>query len=314
MMTVQIDISKMKVKDIKDMLVKDHGYEASDLNNTKKMDLIELLQSESNIENLDISFGDGDDTGDFETNDTSSSPAAPETLTTTEEAESLLPPSIFEPSWSDYVLSKFEHDEMIDGNPTVDGLRRVTELVMGGITASTTEVVQVPTKENKGRATAIHTISVIMPDGISKTVSGSGDAWYKNADMPYSKFPVAMAETRAEGRALRRLLQLRKVVAAEELSQNLDGESDYGDEFVNDNQISFIDVMCGKGNRGLDISVYKLVNSGSKTYKSIREVSYHTATKIIQQLSTYQQNSESIPETLKGYEDNWRDSFDVNNS
>ena len=30
-MTMQIDISKMKVKDLKDRLVKDHGYEISDL-------------------------------------------------------------------------------------------------------------------------------------------------------------------------------------------------------------------------------------------------------------------------------------------
>ena len=180
-------------------------------------------------------IGDGNDTGDFEPNNQTESvkTVASSEAEEVEEVEDLLPPNIFEPSWSDYVLSKFESDEMVDGNPTVDGLRRVTELVMGGITASTTEVIQVPTKENKGRATAIHTVSVIMPDGISRTVSGSGDAWYKNTDMPYSKFPVAMAETRAEGRALRRLLQLRKVVSAEELSQNLDEELDYGNELIN---------------------------------------------------------------------------------
>ena len=38
--------------------------------------------------------------------------------------------------WHDYIMSKFEKRELIDGNPTCAGLRRVAEDVLGSIIVS----------------------------------------------------------------------------------------------------------------------------------------------------------------------------------
>jgi len=297
------EYTKMKVNEIREKLL-DIGYTKEQVEAIKgKANLVKTLEEEVYAS---LDFGSDSSNGDFEPNEDSQFVAIEAT-----QDEEILPPSISDPEWSDYVLSKFEYDEMVDGNPTVDGLRRITELLLGQVNSSSTEIVQVPTKENEGRATAIHTVSVIMPNGDMRTVSGSGDAWHKNTDMPYSKFPVAMAETRAEGRALRRLLQLKKVVAAEELSQNAteETEDDYK-TYVNDNQINFIDIMCKSAGRGLDINVESLVKTSYPHYTGIRELTHSQATKLIQELSHYQQNMETIPDSIKGYNADWRNSFD----
>ena len=39
-------------------------------------------------------------------------------------------PSVTDPGWNDYVMSKFIDKELYDGNPLVHGLRRVAELVI----------------------------------------------------------------------------------------------------------------------------------------------------------------------------------------
>lgn len=297
------EYTKMKVSEIREKLL-GIGYTKEQVEAIKgKANLVKTLEEEVYAS---LDFGSDSSNGDFEPNEDSQFVAIEAT-----QDEEIIPPSISDPEWSDYVLSKFEYDEMVDGNPTVDGLRRITELLLGQVNSSSTEIVQVPTKENEGRATAIHTVSVIMPNGDMRTVSGSGDAWHKNTDMPYSKFPVAMAETRAEGRALRRLLQLKKVVAAEELSQNAteETEDDYK-TYVNDNQINFIDIMCKSAGRGLDINVESLVKTSYPHYTGIRELTHSQATKLIQELSHYQQNMETIPDSIKGYNADWRNSFD----
>ena len=205
---------------------------------------------------------------------------------------------------------------MVDGNPTVDGLRRITELVLGPIVHTETEIVQVPTKENEGRATAVCTVAVLVGDtGYSRKASGSGDAWHKNTDMPYSKFPVAMAETRAEGRALRRVLQLRKVVAAEELSARAtDSQDEDYSESVNENQSNFIDVMCKSDGRGMDIDVEKFVTSQYPHIKNMDQLTHFEASSLIQMLSRYQQNMEDVPDSIKQYKASWRNTFNVSNS
>ena len=297
------EYTKMKVNEIREKLL-DIGYTKEQVEAIKgKANLVKTLEEEVYAS---LDFGSDSSNGDFEPNEDSQFVAIEAT-----QDEEIIPPSISDPEWRDYVLSKFEYDELDDGNPTVDGLRRITELLLGQVNSSSTEIVQVPTKENEGRATAIHTVSVIMPNGDMRTVSGSGDAWHKNTDMPYSKFPVAMAETRAEGRALRRLLQLKKVVAAEELSQNAteETEDDYK-TYVNDNQINFIDIMCKSAGRGLDINVESLVKTSYPHYTGIRELTHSQATKLIQELSHYQQNMETIPDSIKGYNADWRNSFD----
>ena len=46
------------------------------------------------------------------------------------------------PLWSEHVLDQMDDSELKEGNPTVDGLRRVTERVYGEILSSTSEIVK----------------------------------------------------------------------------------------------------------------------------------------------------------------------------
>jgi len=316
------DYADVKVAQIRKELVEEYGLDEGEVKSIKgKFELVKMLEEQKTLAAIDdIDFGGEDGDGDFEKTKEDESIEAVESaeeVLVSEEVEEYRTPSICDPEWSDYIMSKFEYDELMDGNPTVDGLRRVTESVLGPIIDMKSEIVQVPNKKNEGRATVTCSVTVVVnwEDNLHhRTACGSGDAWHKNTDMPYSKFPVAMAETRAEGRALRRLLQLRKVVAAEELSENANNEEQDYSENITDNQISFIDVMCKSVGRGLDINVEEFVRSQFPSCKTIRDLRHQQASNLIQTLSHYQQNMEQIPEAVKGYITSWRDGFDANES
>lgn len=206
------------------------------------------------------------------------------------------PPLPSDPGWSEYVLSKLTPEEFKDGHPVVDGLRRIALELCGEIISSISEVVSAP-KENERSATVVHTIT--FENGF--IYSGVSDASKYNTDTPYDRHLSSTAETRAEGRALRRALKLRHVVTAEELTNAKKEEEK--EENINDIQISAIDALCNK-TRGLDINVTKLIEH--VTNKQLNKLVSSDALKILKQLSEYQRGSDSIPLEIKGYNQDWR--------
>lgn len=212
--------------------------------------------------------------------------------------------------WNDYVLGLLSDDEKIDGNPTTDGLRRIFEIALNcDIINSTSSVVQSPSPDNEKRATVVHELVYILKDGDvaqenkTRVVSGAADVYWGNCDKIYRNHPVAVAETRAEGRALRRALRLRKVVAAEELANSIDDNPDH--ESVNkisSNQISFIDSISQR----LNINVKALLASLEISSDNIYAMTHNDAVNVIRSLSIHQQNLDSIPKNLLGYESSWR--------
>ena len=219
-------------------------------------------------------------------------------------------PSINDIEWTDYVLGLLSDDEKIHGNPTTDGLRRIFEIALNcTILDSQSNVVQSPSPENEKRATVVHTLSYFLNDGRSdnhnlnhRSVSGAADVYWGNCDKVYRNHPVAVAETRAEGRALRRALRLRKVVAAEELAKDIEDHPDHNTvDKITNNQINFIDVLAKR----ININVTKLVESLAIESKNIYHISHDDAVKIVTSLSSYQQTN-SIPENLLGYDNNWK--------
>jgi hypothetical protein len=222
-------------------------------------------------------------------------------------------PHINDLEWSDHVLALLSDDEKIDGNPTVDGLRRIFEIALNcTVLESISNVVQVPEPANEKRATVTHTLRYVLnedagsPSAIhlkTKAVTGSADVYYGNCDKVYRNHPVAVAETRAEGRALRRALKLRKVVAAEELAST---DEDTPDAFsvtkISGNQVSFIDQMAKR----LNVNVVSLLASMNIVAHNISEVSHEDAVNVIRELSKLQQNLDNIQSNLVGYEASWR--------
>jgi hypothetical protein len=226
------------------------------------------------------------------------------------EKQEVISPNINSLEWNDYVLDLLSDDEKIDGNPTTDGLRRIFEIAMNcTIIAAESSVVQSPSPDNEKRATVTHSLTYILntkdtdPEIKKRTVTGAADVYWGNCDKIYRNHPVAVAETRAEGRALRRALRLRKVVAAEELARNIEDDPS-GDNVnkISEQQLNFIDVMAKRSN----INIKELLVDLSIDSTNIRNIDHDTGVNIIRQLSKYQQNLNDIPSKLVGYDNEWR--------
>lgn len=227
------------------------------------------------------------------------------------------------PSWTQYVLEQFAEDELFEFNgtkyPSVAGLRRVAEILLGDITFSGAVDVRIthPTESAPlGCCSVLYELQILwklgMPDYIDlsdslpvKTFRGLAGANQSNTDNEYAIYPEAIAEVRAEGRALRKALGLKNVVAREEITTKKIEDiipsktSDWNpEEPIGSNQKAAILAKCGQ----FDIDIMKFINSGTKQYASIDEVSKETAAKMIKELSAYQQNNETskeIPESIK---------------
>lgn len=218
-------------------------------------------------------------------------------------------PNINDPEWSDYVIGLLSDDEKIKGNPTTDGLRRIFEVALEcTIVGSSSDVVQSPEPNNEKRATVVHSLTYVLNDGSldpelkTRYVNGAADVYWGNCDKIYRNHPVAVAETRAEGRALRRGLRLRKVVAAEELAENIEDDV-MGDSVskITPNQINFMDVLSQRLNINM-IELIKLLGYD----KNIKELMHDDAVSIIRELSKYQQSVDDIPDGILGYNENWK--------
>jgi hypothetical protein len=222
-------------------------------------------------------------------------------------------PKTTDPEWNDYVLSLFEDNEMYDGRPLCHGLRRVAELLFGDIICSRPTKVFPPQDDNGiGRATVIW--EIVFENG--QSFSDVADCWEGNTDDTFCVFNTATAATRAEGRALRKALRLR-VVAAEEITkkntaeivksisqtnaiQSTQGEYQSTGRMT-ENQERFID---GKSKQ-LDINPAKLFKDVFSLSVS-RKIDKKQASDAIEKLNEYQQNKDLIPNSITGYQEDWR--------
>lgn len=220
-------------------------------------------------------------------------------------------PHPLSPEWNDYVMSLFSESELVDGNPLVHGLRRVSELVIGPIVFSgPTQVFPVQREDHHGRATVVFTVQ--FEDG--RKYAEVADSWEGNTDDMFCAYAVAIASTRAEARALRKALKIR-TVAAEELtkkdtakivrdisSTKVSTDGDYNDQSrISDAQLNFIDVKC----KQLNIN-------GTNLFKDLfnvdlnKKISKKVASDIIDKLNDFQRDKSSIPESIVGYKQEWR--------
>ena len=220
-------------------------------------------------------------------------------------------PSMLSPEWHDYAMTLFEEDELMNGHPLVTGLRRVSELVLGPMSFSgPTWVKPTDRDDHHGRATVIFTIE--FSSGLR--CSEVADSWEGNTDDMFCAFAVAIASTRAEARALRKVLKI-KGVAAEELTkkdtakivrdlskQNSSSAGEFDDSGrMSDAQYNFIDVKC----KQLNVNGGKLFKDVFKVDQN-RKISKKVASDIIGVLNNYQQDKSTIPSELVGYNQEWR--------
>jgi hypothetical protein len=216
-------------------------------------------------------------------------------------------PTRLSPEWHDYVMSLFKEHELFDGYPTTAGLRRVCEILIGKIVKSGPSKVFPVEGNGIGRATVIYSISVKDFDGDILEYSDVADAWEGNTDDLFFAHAPATASTKAEGRAIRKLLKLR-TLAAEELCKKdvskyiaTEERGSTSEERISQDQVNFINMKCKK----MDIDVEAFINSGGSTYESIYKVTRDTAAKMIKKLTSFNNDDNKIDEKLIGYKEDW---------
>jgi hypothetical protein len=211
-------------------------------------------------------------------------------------------PAVGTEEWSVFVLSQFKDDEVFNGCPNVEGLRRVCEAHYGDVVESVSQVVQSPNSANMNHSCVIHHLTIQCHDGITRRFSGTADVFEGNSDNPMFswQYSSATCETRAESRAYRRALRLRHVVAQEELSSVPIQESG-ANGFISNAQKNFLSV----NGRRLNINVMKYVSSGRNIYKYANDIPYDVAVKALAHIQQYIRDPSKIKPEWRGFEENW---------
>ena len=319
-----IDYSKLKVEDIKRLLLQEERYTEDEI---KQMDVKgkngwvalhkgDIVPEDSNIEEeLGVLFEDVEEMGlDLPTASIPDELQEKEKFTRYNDTE-----------WNDYVMSLFDPKELVDGKyPNVNGLRRLVGLLLGDIVFSgpiKSEVTLDPNHTGK----AVVTYEIIIDwkldaffDGIDimtgypqRKFSSIASAWIGNTDDMYAVFPECIAETRAESRTLRRALRISTVTADEltkkdtaaVVQQQKESVTTTGEweseSFITEQQINTIKTMCNR----LGIDVFKFINSGSKQYDEITKITRASAAGMLTQLNRYQSSGDKpieVPLNLMG--------------
>lgn len=208
-----------------------------------------------------------------------------------EEVNNDTPPLMTSPEWNDYVMSMFQSSELQDGNPKVEGLRRIAQLIHGTI------IDEEPVVYSANEEYASVKYTFVFEDRKVSAVADSNRN--NNVSMPFAVYPLAIAENRAMGRALRKVLNLRNVVSAEEIGLVNAPKEEFSNP-ISGAQLKVIEKMC----KLLGIDILKFINVGEKKYDNIEAVSQSEALEMIQLLNRYQADDKNpdklqIPEGIK---------------
>lgn len=223
-------------------------------------------------------------------------------------SENLVPsesPKRTDPNWTEYVLSLMSEKEKFNGNPRVDAMRRVVPLVLGPYIECYSKVVMPPEPGNERRAVVEYHV-IVDVNGRNEHYAASADAYKGNVSSPPNKkvgfheYPVAMAETRAAGRALRHCLGLVGVVAAEEVAELGELSGDLRaftaeKKEITSGQVNSIQNLCKMNG----ININKFMNMGDGEYLSLRDVPYDVAVSMTKLLNEYRNGDKPIPEEIK---------------
>ncbi len=205
-----------------------------------------------------------------------------------------LNPKMGEEGWTDYVLGLLRKDEMQDGNPTLFGLRRIAQQLISRIVECRTLVKQIPNPTNNFTATVVVEVTFTNYGGGKGGLwSGAADVSPANCMEEYAKHPTATAESRAEGRALRKALGIN-VHTVDEVGISPVDVNDDG--LISSNQVSSIDMMA---TTRLHISVPALLSNLGITDRATDELTVKEGIQVLGALQEFFNNPENIPEEIK---------------
>lgn len=207
------------------------------------------------------------------------------------------------PEWTQYVLGLFMPDELDGGNPRVEGLRRISGMVLGDLIEEGCDLVSPPSNDNNFRACVKAWGVFVDSNGVRRRFEAIADASQENCTEDFQTYIVAMADTRAKGRMFRNALCLRRVVAAEEVNKTMFTASDIqsGGQ-IHEGQISMIRILTDR--MGLPLSrvlAHLTIECSCKTDGDVdlKKLTYDDAVKVAKFLNEIRQDKEAIAK-LKG--------------
>lgn len=313
-----IDYTKMKAEELRQDLINSGQYTEEEAGKIKGKG--NLVEAHKQIQNsLDVDLDTLGEELDFAEPSNDEEPVRENSGVEKDPSGDIVMPPYMSPKWHDFVMSQFEEDELIDEVPTVNGMRRLAETLLGEIVTS--GPVQVfPTNNASNSATTVYQLVIAWKMALgdyigfnedfqypTRTFSAVASASPSNVDGDvYAKFPEAISETRAEGRALRKALGL-KVVSYEELPTaksaevKVTQEEEFKTSEVDETgppttaQINFIKNKCGH----MKISLEKFVKHHYN--KTVEDLTFTDAAKAVKLMNSYQSqsnDSDSIPEEI----------------
>lgn len=190
------------------------------------------------------------------------------------------------PQWSDYVLNFLTEEELFNGCPRVDGLRRLVEKLISPIVRIDVDVQPLLSPH----LVIIAKATVFLENGYVH--SSCADASMYNTDSAFKQRLTAMADGRAKSKAFREILRLRNVYSSEEATQEVVERED--DMLINDSQIALITNILPK-KLEVKFDFDKLVSNILGKEKSLRTLTHNEAIKVLNIMNDYIKNRENIP-------------------
>lgn len=209
-------------------------------------------------------------------------------------------PAIGSVEWQDFVVSELTNKELSDGSPTAAGLRRVCELHYGNIIDSNTEVIQFPNKEIN-RAVVRYTVRCIPYQDKTNasyspiSVAACAESNESNLDSKFFAHMVATAETRAEGRALKKLMCLNFSTAEELIgSSNADNP-----EMASEVKCRAIKKMCDNLELNIGKFLAKYAEISATQLENRKTLSKAKAESLLSILNDFSNDKTKIPGDVK---------------
>lgn len=228
------------------------------------------------------------------------------------------------PGWTRFILDQLTESEQYENNPKSDGLRRLVEKNIGPIVSIESTIHSFPVNgdDHKCREnTSTVTTTVKVLDRRLKNIvvcQASADANAQSCQHPFDKFLTAVAESKAEGRAYRKLLRLVNVVSAEEMGKTDQKVVSNG---ISDSSIMAIATKCQR----LDVNIKEFVlfaigeTKEDTKIRSIRKLTVEKAQEVLERVRSMEKylddNNGEMPKTpvdlsyLKGFDPNWTEYF-----
>lgn len=307
------EFSKIKVKDLRAALIL-YGNEEEQRKATGKKGLVslatELELSADDIVSINETSSSTDEELDnlsfeLEEEEPMVAPYIPDEV-------SLEQPEYGSSEWNDWIMSMFREDELIDSNPMIGGLRRITESILGEIVASRAMSMHICNWQFDvpPQATVRYEVHIAWKldpilDDLDKDLpirifGGIGGASSVNLRTGYDIYPEAMAETRAEVRALRKALGLTKV-AAEELLDSKKNPNVFGDSEVETSISEIQKRLITNKCQIFKVDLNKFINKHFPD-KELNDLSRDEGSLLSAKINKYQTNtveSEQIPDDIK---------------